>query len=317
MNSSVRIRLKPFVIFLTLAACAQATAESSPNGLTGAAMQLHFSSDLIQDQKSFFDKLETFVENIISENAVCFVVFPEYTSVFLSLVPYAAEIEASRSVAGAFSRIRQADARISNFRDLFIINADRFESLIYEFWGAIARKFEIYIVPGTYFHYDAVRNKLFNRAFVIDPEGKLIYWQDKAFLTEFETELLSLDPGKPVDANVFTILGNKVALTICRDTFFNVWEQKFGDADLWIDIKADGIEAVFDSFDGAMHALPGRIINSGVSHGLTVCLTGGILEHEWRGKSYFFSQSNENLELDAIADTSVGGDVVFFAVKNY
>lgn len=317
MNNSVRLRFRLFFFFLLLAFCLPAPAESSPKGLTGAAVQLHFSPDLIRDQKSFFDKIEESLEGIVSKNAVNLVVFPEYTSVFLSLVPYAAEIEATGSVAEAFDRIRQSDARVGDFRDLFVINADRVESSIYKSWGAIARKFDIYIIPGTYFHYDAVRKKLFNRAFVIGPDGKLIYWQDKVFLTEFEIESLSLDPGKLIDANVLKIRDVAVALTICRDTFFEVWEPKFRNADLWIDIKADGIEAVFDDFEGAMHALPGRIMSSGVSHGLIVCLTGDILEHEWRGKSYFFSQKNEELELHEIAGTSTGSDVVLFAVEDY
>lgn len=307
----------PIIIFII---CFRIPAEGNGPALIGAAVQLRISGELLQSEDVFFEKMENVIARAKAANQIDLIVFPEYTSAFLALVPHSAHIENSGTVREALSGISSENARIENLRDIFTVNSVRFRETLQQRWGELARKHGVYIMPGTYFHYISNREsgnygKLVNRALLFGPHGRIIYRQDKVFLTDFETKHLDLAPGDVHEAKIVEIRGVKVALTICKDTYHDVWESKFSGAHVWINIKADAIDSGFTTFESAMHGLPGRVTNSAVSNGLTVCLTGSLLEHHWGGRSYFFANRSGKLELRAIAGTDGGEDVVIFTVS--
>jgi predicted amidohydrolase len=143
------------------------------------------------------------------------------------------------------------------------------------------------ILAGSYFAWSAREGqvRLTNRAVVFGPDGSRIYEQDKVYLTPFEEELLGLSPGSVSDGRPFAIAKARVGLTICRDTFFSAWERRLSASDLWVDIKANGTPFTEEERRRFEKALPARIRSGQVPYGLTVCLTGQLLDLLWEGVS--------------------------------
>jgi predicted amidohydrolase len=165
-------------------------------------------------------------------------------------------------------------------------------------WGGLAQRHSVWIVAGSYFGADQTNgSRLYNRAVIYGPEGDVIHEQDKVFLTPFEKSLLGLSSAEIGDAETFLIDGWSCALTICRDSFFDEWNERFGNADLWIDIKANGEEYGEQTPALFAKALPERIGETGVPYGLTACLNGSFLDLLWEGPSsvirYEESRSSE------------------------
>jgi predicted amidohydrolase len=170
------------------------------------------------------------------------------------------------------------------------------QDLVCEVFGSRARQYGVAIVAGTAFARVAGEGtdtdggaggtvELRNRAFVFGRDGRLAYTQDKVYLTEFETDVVGLSPGRVVEAAPFTIAGTRIGLTLCRDTFFDAWEERFRGLDLWIDIKANGVPFTEEERVGFAKALPARLPGAGVRHGITACLVGRYLNLAWEGES--------------------------------
>jgi predicted amidohydrolase len=159
-----------------------------------------------------------------------------------------------------------------------------------EKWAVLSREYGITIVAGSYFvpHvHGGGTIELRNRAFVVTPDRGVVYHQDKVFLTDFEREICGLSPGR-VEKGGFDLQGRRVVMTLCRDTFFPVWEQVFNHGvDLWIDIKANGVAFDKEQEEIFQRALPARLSDTQIPYGLTVCLTGRYLDLFWEGRSSF------------------------------
>jgi predicted amidohydrolase len=220
------------------------------------------------------------------------IVFPEYTSVFLALLPYERDLRGATSVADGLARLSAANGHVGSLRQIFLEQAAMVRDLVCEVFGGLARQYGVAIVAGTAFARvagdgtDTDRTvELRNRAFVFAPDGRLAYTQDKVYLTEFETDVVGLSPGRLVEAAPFTIAGARIGLTLCRDTFFDAWEERFRGLDLWIDIKANGVPFTAEEREGFAKALPARLPGAGVRHGITACLVGRFLNLAWEGES--------------------------------
>ena len=172
-------------------------------------------------------------------------------------------------------------------RDLFLFSSDAALAAMSDVFGEIARDLAVTVVAGTYFARGtdaAGRPTLTDRALVFGPSGGLVYEQDKAYLTEFE-EAMGVSPGDPAAAHAFAVGGRRVVLTICRDTFFDAWDAAYAGADLWVDIKGNGEPYTPEVAQRFARAVPVRLRASGVAAGLTVCLTGKLLDFVWEGPS--------------------------------
>lgn len=152
-------------------------------------------------------------------------------------------------------------------------------------WSAVAAEHGVWIIAGSGF-VPAADEGVYNRVWVFDRSGEIVYHQDKVFLTVFEREKLGVVPGSVSDAETFEVDGIELAVTICRDSYFEDWERGFNDADAWIDIRANGEEyspAVRRRFDTA---LPERIARSDVPLGLSTSLNGRFLDYLWQGPAF-------------------------------
>jgi predicted amidohydrolase len=194
------------------------------------------------------------------------VLFPEYINVFLAAVPLAGQLTRAESLP-EYLRMQSADTR----------------AIMDRVWGRLARRHKLWILAGSSFVAEGA--KLYNRAFVYGPDGQVAYRQDKVFLTPFEKETVRLSPGHIAEARVFEAAGVDVALTLCRDTFFDQWNGPMKSADLWVDLKANGAEFDQQARQLFTEALPERIAETKVPYGATVCLTGRFFDLFWEGRS--------------------------------
>ncbi|MCF7944749.1 MAG: carbon-nitrogen hydrolase family protein [Spirochaetia bacterium] len=219
------------------------------------------------------------------------VIFPEYTSVFLSLDRYHSFIDFNGDFLASWKRVQESFG-YRTIEDLFTAESEETKSDM-ERWKELAKKYQIYLIPGTYFAYDSEEGELRNRLMLIDPSGKPMYQQDKVFTTDFENNYISLDGASVHDADVFSIAGKRIAVTICRDTFFDDWEGVFGGVDLWIDLKANGAEYDRIEQERFHRAVPERIDGGTGRYGMTLYLTGDFLDLFWEGRSSVITHDGE------------------------
>jgi predicted amidohydrolase len=289
--SSTRSTLLLFVFMVLVAvsvhlpAQQQGSAASDRAGeLRVAAVQLEIGQSDLRSVAAFRSRIESLVRRCLAFEPDL-IVFPEYTSVFPAVIPYYDEIRASQSAEEGLSRISAGDPLIDSFRDLFLLSSGFAERVMEGTFATLARQHGVAIIPGTYFAWSNRGGEvaLVNRVVLYDEEGRITYSQDKVFLTPFEVDVLNLSPGRLEEAEPFSLKGRRIGITICRDTFFSEWQRVHSGVDLWIDIKADGAPSTEEQRQRFLRALPARLEEGNIPYGLTVCLTGSLLEMLWTG----------------------------------
>jgi predicted amidohydrolase len=279
------------------------------------AVQLEIDEEMYRDIEGFINRIEALLSEPVDRYSPDLVIFPEYTGVFLALTQYSDIIESSHSFLEAFEKIRSGAEDIGSLKDLFVYKADAIEAVQDAVWGELARRYSINLLSGSYFAYDKDTEKLTNRTLLYNPDGKRVYFQDKIYLTEFERDIIALDSGGLSAVRHYTINGLKVGFSICRDTFFPVWNDIHSGADLWIDIKANGEKYTAETVELFERAIPARMKGSSVENGLTVCLTGEFLDLFWEGESSFYTLDNGQPSKQSASSTVTGNDVLFIEVN--
>jgi len=211
------------------------------------------------------------------------VIFPEYINVFLAAVPLAEQLTAAGSLPQILQLLQQRHGRPVSLPEYLRIQSADTRAIMDRVWGRLARRHKLWILAGSSFVAEGA--ELYNRAFVYNPDGQVVYRQDKVFLTPFEKETARLSPGRRAEARVFEAAGVDIALTLCRDTFFDQWNGQMKRADLWVDLKANGVEFDQQARQIFTEALPERIAETEVPYGATVCLTGRFFDLFWEGRS--------------------------------
>jgi hypothetical protein len=248
------------ICLLGLHSLASADFRSDP--LVIGAVQFEVSPQIYQSGESFRKAVE---EKISQMDRADFIIFPEYTSVY-----------------AGYLFINQLS------RDEITRTAPIVKEFLDREWGALAKKYNKYILAGTYY---AVENdKIYNRALIYGPEGALFHYQDKVFLGAIEENTIGINKGDIDKAVPFIIKGKTFFLTICRDTYNEEWESIVPPVDLWIDIKANELPYTQEYYD---EALPSRLPNSPVDLGLTVSLTGSIGGYKFEGYSSLRNDQNQ------------------------
>ena len=263
-------------------------------------IQLKIAESMYVSAEAFERAVDSEMTMATAAHDVDIVIFPEYTSVFLALIPYAREVEHTETLFEAFSAIQRKDPSMDSIQELFLQQSRQVEEIMDRIWGSLAEKHSVFIIAGTWLA--KTGDQLRNRMAMYGPSGKLFYSQDKVFLTDFELDILNLSPGHIEAAKPVSINGYLVGTTICRDTFFPEWNKVFSGVDTWIDIKANGASYTKEEEVRFFDALPARIEESGVPKGLTVCLTGEFLDFFWEGKSFTVAYDNK-VDLEHIAPT--------------
>ncbi len=285
------------------------------------AVQTQIDEAMYKSEAAFAERVSGIVETVMEEYRPDLIVFPEYLNVFFSLIPYADEVSHVENFEDGLTAIRQRCPEIDSLRTIFLKQADYTRERLDAVWGGIADRWNVTIAAGTYFarHYTAPsrettsskKEELRNRLLVYGPDGNCIYTQDKVYLTDFEIEEVELSPADVDDAGSFTVIGKKIGITLCRDTFFDVWNEKMEDAFLWIDLKANGAVFSMEEKVRFVQALPERISETKVPFGLTVCLTGRFLDLFWEGETSFIRPTENGYQTLVTSETPTLQETVF------
>lgn len=329
------VRVLLAVAFFTGAAVLTAEQQT----LTVAAVQFEVNEDTYRNPQRFERRVSALAEEAAEEGADL-VVFPEYINVFLLFDDYSASIRRSDTAQEALARIvgqredeaGRADtdgaADVNGFdetadadtvlRRIVEDGAAETEDHIVELWGRIARRENVHIVAGTYFAVTTAPVEggdgpaLVNRALVFGPDGDRVHEQDKSFLTPFESDRIGLESSTPGQIDTFEVDEFEVAVTICRDSFFEEWEPRFRDADLWLELRANGepyTQEVRRRFEGA---LAERVASTPVPAGVSSGLTGSFLDFLWEGPAYVVDDDGTRVES---SEDARGTDIVFSTVR--
>jgi predicted amidohydrolase len=277
-----RHRLFDICLFFFLFVTLLPTAAEIPFRIAG--VQLKVNTDLYRSEELFRARAAAIIRKVLAENSADLIVFPEYTGVFFSFFGMPLDELGIGTVEEGLAYLRRTGG-YSSLNSFFMNNSS--ETSMNRIWGSLAREFRVAILGGSAFVPipGSGAGALVNRAFLYGEDGRLLYVQDKVYPTPFEAGVLGIVPGQISAAETFQLEGRTLALTLCRDTFFRAWEPKFSDADLWIDIKANG--EVYGEEERVLfrRALPERLAGSGVDLGMTVCLNGSFLDLFWEGPS--------------------------------
>jgi predicted amidohydrolase len=132
--------------------------------------------------------------------------FPEYGSMELvSLLPADVQADAKGQVV-AMQRY------LDDFKSVYAELAGKYGKVI------VAPSFPI-----------SMDNKVINRVFVFGPEGKLAGFQDKLFMTPFETYDWGVEAGNPV-LTVFEAQCGTFGIQICYDSEFSIGSRLLAEA---------------------------------------------------------------------------------------
>lgn len=294
-----------------------------------AVVQAHITEDSYTTEAVFREMIHGHVREAAAAGAGI-VVFPEYINVFLAALPYHKEISRSSTLAGAMRRISATQEHPRTIRALLREESDRVRSIMDSLYGTLARRYDLHILAGTYFAAsrppasasgsdsaaasERPAAELTNRAVVYAPSGRTLYEQDKVYLTPLEESVLGLSAGEIPDAAGIEIEGLDVGITICRDTFFPVWDSVHEGRDLWIDLRAEGTRWE-EGREDFTELLPERLQASESRYGTTAALTGEFLEMFWEGKSSITALQDASAQRIATADTHRGSDLLTTEIR--
>ena len=304
-----------------------------------AFVQYRVEKGNYSSETSFQADIETLVSTAAGAGAEC-VVFPEYINVFLSLLPLADELQGAHSVDDGLGILHRRYGENTGLKDYFILQSPEVKRIMDRVWGGAAEKYRVWIVAGTAFIAEEDSQagaglktrqslsseqseqseppRLHNQLSVYNPRGEVIYTQNKVYLTPFEKNILSLDAGLLEQAEICRIGNIECGLTICRDTFFEEWEDKFEKVDLWMDLKANGDIYDHEAVELFERALPERVRQSGVKQGATICLNGDFMELFWEGRSSVIKalSSGEGYEVVIEAVAPDEEEILFYTVED-
>jgi predicted amidohydrolase len=307
----------PVVLLIVLLArgpaCAEDPAGQAPLRVAAVQFSIH-----VQDLASFSAyraRIEALVESCLAYEPDL-ILFPEYTSAFLAIVPYGARLARFTTVGQALRDIMAAEPLVASLPDLFLLNSGVAERAARELFARLARRHRVAIGAGTLFAADRQPGgtRLVNRALLFDQEGELLHAQDKVLLTDFEAEILGVEAGRLEQAAPFVFENRRIGLTICRDTYLADWERSFAGCDLWVDLKANGEPFTEQARESFQRALPARLAGAEVPYGLTVCLTGRLFELAWEGESFLAGKGPDGKVRTVVRAASARGEEVLLVV---
>jgi predicted amidohydrolase len=317
MPASLSRRLLALAVLAAVGGLAARSAAGAPGELRVAAVQLRIAPADLASRQAYERRIAGLVERCLPFRPDL-ILFPEYASAFLAILPYGGALQGAASLEQALGRALAREPLARSLGELFLLNSGLAGRAARELYGGLARRHGLAIGAGSWFAADCRegRTVLVNRAVVFDERGGELYCQDKVFLTPFEEQVLSLAPGSLGAARPFLVRGRRLALTLCRDTFFADWERVLGEAELWLDLKANGRPfGAQEQVDADRErALPARLRGSGVPYGLTLCLTGSLPGLAWEGRSAAVQRLPGGERLLARAASPTGEEILFFCL---
>ncbi len=306
-KGNVLLFLMAFMPFFTLSAMTM-----GKDSLTVAAVQFEILPEMLLSFDTFQNEMEKAVNQVMAKGDIDLLIFPEYLGVFSSLIPWGETLNSGMSFSLVWKSICQGFSSgnaPSSIQELFLNCSKQNDTFLDKLWGELALKYNVYILGGSRFTSFASQKEfnLYNQAVVYAPDGKVCYRQNKFFLTEFEKQVLELSPGNIKDCEGFRIKDRLIRLTICRDTFLKAWEDIYQDGFLWIDIKANGTAYTREQKALFKRALPARLSRTRIPWGMTVCLTGHLMDLLWEGESSIIAKGEEGEILSLLTSSCSAG----------
>jgi predicted amidohydrolase len=247
-------------------------------------VQYEISESLYSGLERYEAAMDAMVADIVSAGETDLIVFPEYLNVPALIARYAGAVRGVSSMEAALERVLPQTA-VDSLPALLRSRARRIHPELLAMWQGIARRYGVALVPGTFFVADN-GGDVRNRSYLIDRSGQVVYFQDKVYLTPFEQDVLKLAPGRVDDAKPIRLGGRALGLTICRDTYFDSWEDPFADVDLWVDLRANGERYSPSVRERFTATLPERVRAVDALGGVNASLTGRYLDLFWEGPAY-------------------------------
>ncbi len=307
-------RIARLVVYLLVLGGLTPALLTAASPLEVVLVQYEVSAEDYSSLEQFHDRIAHIVEEAMERSHPDLIVFPEYASVFALFTDYidsrglvrldgiapevvelmsseaddpapAAAPAAATESAPESATESATEAATEAAHQLVRRQAERYSARIAEIWSEVAAEYAVWIIAGSGF-VPAPEGGVNNRVWVYDRSGEIAYHQDKVFLTDFERENLGVVPGTVSEASTFEVDRIELAVTICRDSYFDAWEEGFSAADAWIDVRANGEEysqAVRRRFDTA---LPERVAETPVPIGMSTSLNGVFLDLLWQGPAF-------------------------------
>jgi len=301
-------------------------SQPAPAGppVKAALVQYEVRAADYQSEAAFAERVGALTAEAAARGAKI-LVFPEYINVFLAALPLGRRLALTDTLPGALQLVQEYHRRPVGLREHLRLQSSSTREVMDRVWGSLARRHNVWIIAGSAFVAETdkaasapkKRPQLLNRAFVYAPSGQVAYTQDKVYLTPFEKNTIGLSPGDISEARVFEAAGLDIALTLCRDTFFDIWNSRMGEADVWVDLKANGVEFDQQSRQLFREAVPERIAETEVPYGFTVCLTGRYLELFWEGRSSVVVPADQGAGYKTIQKTEkpVGEEMLIIKIE--
>ncbi len=266
----------------------------------------------VRKVKRFIDTIYSFVENA-TKNGATYVIFPEY--IFFDLfgvIPFFRFINYFLNrITLPTKRKNKNHLTESNDNRLLYVIFDLFaqptEKVIVNTMKRLAKHFSVYIFTGSYLHKEA--DRLYNVGTLIDPEGNIIYTQQKVHLTDFEADI-GLARGD--NFQVLDLPIGKTATPICMDaTYFETFRI----------VRHQGANIVIIPIANnepyqqwkALRGIWPRVQESYV-FGLKPALTGSIAGMHFTGKAGVFAPIEMTEKRDGIigiTENAIGNDIIY------
>jgi predicted amidohydrolase len=274
-----------------------------------AVYQYEADEELYTVPGAFEAKAEEVMERA-ADSGADLLILPEYLNVPLAFSAVKDVVKQAESVGEGLELLSRRRGMPVELRELFIRYSDSVLRTMNRTWGRGAEEYGMAVLAGTYFALDD--GKLVNRAVLYGADGEVSYVQDKIRLTPFEEHLVGLDAGSAEEAELFELSGFRIGISICRDTFFDDLEELMEQADIWIDLKANGEEYTDETALLFAEALRAREEEYRFPWGITVCLNGSFLDLLWEGSSEItrFSDRRNRVETVDRAESADGEELL-------
>ena len=220
------MKRRQFSIYLFLFFSLTLLSALAETPLRVVGVQLEVNEGLYRSREVFRARAAEIIRKALAEKGADLVVFPEYTGAFFAFFGMPLNGLGIETVEEGIAHLRQSGGYSS--LQSFFLNSSA-EAEMNRIWGSLAREFGVAILGGSSFVPVPERGPraLVNRAFLYGEDGRLLHFQDKVYLTPFETGVLGVVPGTLSEVETFQVEGRTLALTLCRDTFFTSWESEF------------------------------------------------------------------------------------------
>ena len=192
------------------------------------------------------------------------------------------------------------DPEINNFISaIFLSLTDRFVRDFYNLFESLSLKYGVYTVTCNNMprfksygdRWEPTNPRVYNTAFVFGPSGRLLFSQDKVFLTPEEMSL-GISSGNITEVLPFEIEGRKIGIAISLDAFTPQYISRLEDAEIiiqpdanpgkWNSILSNGRWQPEEWMDSAYY-ITQRMVKA--KHVINPMMVGNLMDIRFEGQS--------------------------------